>query len=71
MSASLTNQFSQFLFGGTITPHAVVTLDDIEVVVIGMGNHLARSVRKWHRVLLELCPEVWNLEDAETKVSTD
>ena len=69
MSTIFTNQFSQLLFGNIITPYTVVALDDIEVVIVGVRNHFARSVRKWHRVLLELRPEVWNLEDAKTKVS--
>ena len=66
-----TNQFSQLLFGDIITPHTVVALDDIKVVIIGVCDHFPGSVRKWHRVLLELCSEVRYLEDAKPEVSTD
>jgi hypothetical protein len=60
---------SQLLFGSTLTPHTVVALDDVEVVVSGVCDHLPRGVRKWHRVLLEFRPEVRNLEDTKVGVS--
>lgn len=47
----------------------MVTLNDVKVVIVGVGDHLSRSVRKRHRVLLKLRPEVWNLEDTKEEVS--
>jgi hypothetical protein len=47
----------------------MVALDDVEVVVTGVRDHLPRGVRKRDRVLLEFRPEVWNLEDAKAYMS--
>jgi len=64
-----TNHLSQLLFGSILTPHTVIALDNVEVVIAGVCDHLPGGIRKRHRVLLELCPEVWNLEDTKVGVS--
>ena len=65
-----TNQFDQLLFCCVLTPDTVVALDDIEVVVARVCDHFSRRVRERHRVLFELCPEIRNLEDTKTGVSS-
>ena len=47
----------------------MVALDNVEVVIAGVCDHLPGCVRKRHRVLLELRSEVRNLEDTKTGVS--
>jgi len=61
-----TNQFGQPLFSSILAIHTVVALDDVEVVIARVCDHLPRGVRKRHRVLLELRPEVRNLEDTKS-----
>ena len=64
-----TNQLGQLFFGNIFAPRAVVTLDDIEIVVARVRDHLPGGVRKRHRVLLEFRSEVRNLEDTKTRVN--
>ena len=64
-----TNQFSQLLFGSILTPDTMVALDNVEVVIAWMCDHLSRGVGQRHGILFEFCPEVRNLEDAKARVS--
>lgn len=47
----------------------MVTLDDVEVIVSRVCDHLPRGVRKRHGVLFKLCPEVRDLEDTKIGMS--
>lgn len=47
----------------------MIALDNVEVVISRVCDHLPRGVRKRHGVLLELRPKVRDLENTKIGVS--
>lgn len=63
----LTYQRLQLFSSSIFRHHPVVAFDHIEIIIPRMSDKLARRVREWYRVLLQLRAQFWNLENATTQ----